>query len=56
VPPPLAEGHKVYTIGIDQIFRIFHSEAQYNFSHWKKVKIFTTLVPRYFRSACPPLA
>ena len=45
VPQPLAEGNKVYTIGIDQIRRIFHDEAQYNFPIWKKVKNFRTLAP-----------
>ena len=45
VPQPLAERHKVYTIGLDQIFRIFHSEAQYNFPNCKKQQIFRTLSP-----------
>ena len=38
VPQPLAERHKVYTIGLDQILRIFHDEAQYIFSYWKKAR------------------
>ena len=45
VPQPLAEGNKVYTIGLDQIFRIFHSEAQYNFLNCKKQPNFTHACP-----------
>jgi hypothetical protein len=45
VPEPLPEGHKVYTIGIDQTLRIFHDEAQYNFPNRKKLRNFRTMVP-----------
>ena len=45
VPQPLAERHKVYTIGLDQISRIFHDEAQYNFPNCKKQQNFRTLAP-----------
>jgi hypothetical protein len=41
VPQPLAKRHKVYTIGLDQILRIFHDEAQYNFLICKKSANFT---------------
>jgi hypothetical protein len=35
MPQPLAERHKVYTIGLDQLLRIFHSEEQHIFTLWK---------------------
>jgi hypothetical protein len=41
VPEPLAEGYKVYTIGLDQILTIFHDETDYNLLVWQKSKIFT---------------
>jgi hypothetical protein len=46
VPQPLTKGDKVYTIGLDQIIRIFHSEAQYNFLVCKEQQNFTYAWPR----------
>jgi len=49
VTETLTKGHKVYTIGVDQILRIFRHKAQYNFLIRKKAKNFRSLVPMQTR-------
>ena len=51
VPQLLAEGNKIYVLGLNKFLLIFHDKPQSNLLFWKEVKIFTLLGPSDLRAA-----